>query len=92
MEKYLPIGTVVLLKNAKKNVMIIGYAIKGENGKIYDYLGCLYPTGVISINENLVFNHERIDKIIDLGYSDEEWKEFEKYVKGAMSKIESENK
>ena len=45
VDKYLPIGTVVLLKDAKKRVMITGFAVKGkETGdKMYDYMGCMYP-------------------------------------------------
>lgn len=29
-EKYLPIGSVVLLKNAKKRIMITGFVAKGK--------------------------------------------------------------
>ena len=44
-EKYLPIGTVVMLKGGTKRVMISGFcAIDGENVKnMYDYSGCVYP-------------------------------------------------
>ena len=40
----LPIGTVVLLQNAEKRLMIIGYQRRSAQGgdKIYDYCGCLY--------------------------------------------------
>ena len=37
-EKYLPIGTVVMLKGASKRVMVTGFcAIKG-NKQIYEFL------------------------------------------------------
>ena len=38
-EKYLPIGTVVLLKEGKKRVMITGFCIKPEEdkNKMFDY-------------------------------------------------------
>lgn len=77
MEKYLPIGTVCLLKNAKKRVMVTGFAAKGkETGdKMFDYIGCLYPEGVISSDKNLLFNHDQIDKIFYMGYVDDEQKE-----------------
>ena len=46
-EKFLPIGTVVLLKDATKKVMITSYLIfaKGdqEEKNMYDYGGCPYP-------------------------------------------------
>ena len=41
-KKYLPLGSVVLLKGAKKKLMINGYAtidIKKKD-KVYDYSGC----------------------------------------------------
>lgn len=76
-EKYLPIGSVVLLKDAKKRVMVVGFAARGkETGdKMFDYMGCLYPEGVLSSDKNLLFDHEQIDKIFFLGYSDDEEKQ-----------------
>ena len=90
-EKYLPIGTVVLLKDAKKRVMIIGFAVKGKDtgDKIYDYVGCIYPEGLISVDKNLVFNHDQIDKIFYMGYVDNEWKETETKLKDIVSKMEN---
>ena len=78
LNKYLPLGTVVLLKDAKKRVMITGYAIKSPQfeGRIFDYIGCLYPEGMISQDKNLLFDHKDIVQIFALGYSDEEQKAF----------------
>lgn len=85
-EKYLPIGSVVLLKDAKKRVMITGFAVQSkETGdKMYDYIGCLYPEGVISSDQNLLFDHDQIDKVYYMGYSDKEWKELEAKLKNAL--------
>ena len=68
-EKYLPIGTVVLLKGGTKRAMIIGFCCKAiENEeKIYDYSGCLYPEGLISSNQTLLFDHNQIDEILAVG-------------------------
>lgn len=77
-EKYLPIGSVVLLKNGTKRMMITGYAsidMKNKD-KVYDYMGCLYPEGVITTNESLLFDHDNIEKVFCVGYQDEEQKEF----------------
>lgn len=79
MEKYLPIGTLVLLKNANKRIMIIGFYVTSNNdNKVYDYVGCLYPEGLLSSDQSLVFNHDQIDKILHLGIIDDEEKEFKK--------------
>lgn len=91
-EKYLPIGSVVLLKDAKKRVMITGFAAKGkETGdKMFDYMGCLYPEGVISSEQNLLFDHEQIDKIFYIGYIDDEWKNVELKLKEVVSSLDKE--
>lgn len=88
VEKYLPIGTVCLLKNAKKRVMVTGFAAKGkETGdKMFDYIGCLYPEGVISSDKNLLFNHDQIDKIFYMGYVDDEQKELMNKLKSYLDK------
>lgn len=78
--KFLPIGTVVLLKEGKKRIMITGFcATSNENGnnKQYDYCGVLYPEGVISLKQTLLFNHEQISKIYHMGlYNDQEERQF----------------
>lgn len=88
VEKYLPIGTVCLLKNAKKRVMVTGFVAKGkETGdKMFDYIGCLYPEGVISSDKNLLFNHDQIDKIFYMGYVDDEQKELMNKLKSYLDK------
>ena len=76
-KKYLSIGSVVMLKGAEKAVMIIGFCVKANSEeKVYDYLGCLYPEGCIAVDKNLFFNHDQIDKILYLGYTNMEDKEF----------------
>lgn len=87
-EKYLPIGSVVLLKKGKKRVMVTGFAATAPetNGKMFDYIGCLYPEGVISSDKNLLFDHEQIDKIYYMGYIDEEWKKTEVKIKEIVEK------
>ena len=76
--KYLPLGTVVLLKGGKKRLMITGFCVTAQDadGKMFDYSGCLYPEGMISSDKNCLFNHEQIEKIYFMGYSDEEDKQF----------------
>ena len=88
-EKYLPLGSVVLLKGASKKIMIVGYLSYSFSQKteIYDYMGCLYPEGIISSDKNLLFNHDQIDEIYYLGYSDDEEKIFEGKLKNIENQI-----
>jgi len=81
-EKFLPIGTVVMLQNGKKELMITGYLVS-EEGKeeVYDYSGCLYPEGIISSNQNAVFNHSQIQQVLFKGFDGEKFKEFESKLK-----------
>lgn len=88
-KKYLPIGTVVMLKGGKKRAMITGFcSISGEDkSKVFDYSGCLYPEGFISSNQTLLFNHEQIEKIFHLGLADEEEKQFKQKLNEMMQKM-----
>ena len=77
-KKYLPLGSVVLMREAKKRVMITGYAVKAQEtgDKLWDYIGCLWPEGMISADKNLLFNHKDIHQIFAIGYTDDEQKRF----------------
>ena len=71
----LSIGTVVLLKNSTKRVMIIGVLqkqITAEGEHLWDYSGCLYPEGYIGPEKTFLFNHDQIEKVFAIGYQDEE--------------------
>ena len=82
-EKYLPIGTVVMLQGGTKRVMITGFCVMQERNKkkMWDYSGCLYPEGMLSSRENCLFDHEQIDKVYYLGLIDDEEKEFKNKLK-----------
>lgn len=74
-EGLLPIGTVVLLKNSKKRVMIIGVLqkqIKEGQAVIWDYSACFYPEGYMGPDKTFLFNAEQIDKVFAVGYQDQE--------------------
>lgn len=76
-EKYLPIGTVVLLKGGTKRIMITGFCCKDNKDaqKEYDYCGLIFPEGYIG-SDILLFDHNQIEKIFYLGLNDNENKEF----------------
>ena len=73
-EKYLPVGTVVLLQNGTKRVMVNGFcSIDAEEPeKMYDYSGVLYPEGSLSSDQTLLFNHDQIVRIDHMGLIDDE--------------------
>ena len=73
-EKYLPIGTVVLLKGGTKKVMINGYCAVTEDNqnKIYDYRGCPFPEGVLESNGVALFDQSQINEIDHIGFRNDE--------------------
>lgn len=89
-EKFLPVGTIVMLKGGTHRAMIIGYCPITDKGETFDYSACLFPEGVISQKQGLLFNHEQIEKIYQKGIEDEEEKQFMIKLKDLMKKIESE--
>ena len=83
MKKYLPLGTVVTLKETEKKIMIIGrYQVCNE--KIYDYSGCLFPEGYLGKDKMYVFNNDDIDMVYYIGMQNEEEFAFRK----ALSEVQ----
>ena len=87
--KFYPIGTVLMLKDGTKRVMITGFLVASaeEPNKVYDYSGCVFPEGVISSEHNLLFNHDQIGVVYYMGYSDEEEKNFKQKLNSALNEI-----
>ncbi len=71
------IGTIVLLKEGERKIMILNRGALRENeeeGEIeyFDYSGCIYPVGLDPQVPMIYFNEENIAKIIYEGYTDAE--------------------
>ena len=64
---YYPIGTVVILKNGNRPVMIYGRRQKQVGGGEWDYVACLYPEGNLGEDYNIFFQHEEIELILHKG-------------------------
>ena len=86
-EKFLPIGSVVMLKGGTKPVMITSFCIF-PIGKVYDKFGevntsgihsydygaVFYPEGYVRTDRTFAFNHEQIDKVLFMGLETEKHK------------------
>ena len=74
----LPIGSIVLLRDGEKRLMISGImqSDASGDGQEYDYLGVLYPEGHIGEQFQYLFNHEDIQEIFFRGFEDEERGDF----------------
>ena len=73
MRNLLPIGSVVLLKNSKKKVMIVGLLqVQEGNSKVYDYSACIFPEGMIDPEHLYLFDNDQIDSLYFMGFQDGE--------------------
>jgi len=94
MYDLLPIGSVVLLKNANKRIMIFGRLQKETDGeqKTWDYIGCTYPEGNVNPNESVLFNHDMIDIVFFIGFQDLDEFAYKKELIKVYEKMASEKK
>ena len=76
-ERFLPIGSVVILKGGKRELMIMSYCVMPNGGEVYDkngkvedapklfdYGACFYPEGMVTSDQLFAFNHDQIEKIL----------------------------
>ncbi|CBK75866.1 hypothetical protein CIY_34090 [Butyrivibrio fibrisolvens 16/4] len=77
-EGLLPIGSVVLLKDSTKKIMIIGWGQRGGSNpdKIWDYTAVLFPEGYLDADKLFLFDNDQIERIYMLGFQNEEQMEF----------------
>lgn len=77
IKNLLPIGSVVLLQEGSKKLMIFGIKqMDSEVGEEYDYIGVMYPEGNVGVEGQFLFNHENIAQVFFRGYEDEERTDF----------------
>ena len=90
-DKYLPIGSVVLLKGGTKKAMVTGFCSVAEEDteKMYDYTGCVYPEGFLDFDQICLFDHSQIEKVYHVGYVDDEEREFKKELVEIANKFET---
>lgn len=88
----LPLGTVVLLKEGQKRLMICGRIItRAGEEKIYDYCGCYYPEGIVNTKSMYFFDKEAIDRVFFLGYKDLEEQNYNQGVLGKLGELTVED-
>jgi len=88
-DRVLPIGSVVLLKGAEHRIMIIGYQRKSTDSNdetVYDYCAVPYPEGYLNPEKTVVFNHDKIDRIISVGLQNEKYDVMAEKIREMISK------
>ena len=85
---FLPVGSIVRLKGGERNVIIIGYTpIEAGKTEMWDYLGGMWPTGVITSDRNLLFNRDQIEEVIFEGFTNEVELDFRTKLEDAVSEV-----
>lgn len=79
-KELLPLGSIVYLEQGTQKLVIIGRGVifnDEESGEqvLADYMGVLYPNG-FQTESTIFFQHENIDKVVFLGYKDDEEERF----------------
>lgn len=72
MCKYIPLGSIVLLKGGAQKLVIIARGLKvnhNEEEYFFDYGAVSYPEGLIG-DQLYYFDHQNISKVVFEGYSD----------------------
>ena len=81
-KEFLPLGSIVRLKNGTKRIMICGrLQLRELDKKIIYYFACYYPEGILHPEELFLFQHSDIEEICFRGYCDEEEEQLMKYMK-----------
>ena len=86
MKEFLPIGSIVLLKETKKKLMVIG-RVQICDGKAFQYSGVLYPEGYMGSDKLYLFNDSDIETIYYMGMQDEDEFNFRQLL---MEKVQEE--
>ena len=101
-ERFLPIGTVVVLKGGIRELMIMSYCIMPSGdvydksgkidakGKMYDYGACFYPEGMVTSDQLFAFNHDQIEKICYKGYVTDNYKDISRLLNEGLEEIKKE--
>ena len=100
-DKFLPIGTVVKLKDEEKELMIVSFNVhttgdvydkegkKDGKNLMFDYAACGYPEGIIRSDRMMAFNHDQIEKVVFKGYTTEESNKISDLLKELIKQAES---
>lgn len=86
-EPLLPIGSVVVLKEAIHPVAIMGRVVASvDGGKVFDYCAVPYPQGYLDADHLVLFDHDAIMRLVFVGYRSEEEIEFERVISNEVKR------
>ena len=88
-EGFLPIGSVVKLKDTPDQLfMIFGWLQKSAvKEEIYDYIAVLYPEGLVNMVLCFYFNEADIEEVLFKGFQNENEREYRDYIHDQVNLI-----
>ena len=73
----LPVGSVIRLRGATKNIMIFGVCqTNAETQVTYEYIGVLWPEGNMGVESQIMFHHADIEEVVFVGMDNQERQTF----------------
>ncbi len=87
MSKFLPLGSVVVLRGGTQPLMIVSWATgQVVDGKEYyfDYAGVMYPQGLVS-DQLAFFQNSGIEKVLFTGYKTLESEQYDEAITNYMN-------
>lgn len=89
LKELLPIGSVVLLKEGTKKLMITGIKPVSEENPdtvVWFISVLVYPEGYLSNEYNFLFNHNDINDVVFIGYNNPEREDFIEFMEEEFKK------
>ena len=88
----LPNGSIVKLSSGERYLMICGRVVVSDGSdRIYDYTGCLYPEGLSQPDGMYFFDRDAIERILFIGFQDEEELAYLEEVLEQLGELKVEN-
>lgn len=85
--KWLSLGSVVSMKDARKRLMIVGRLQRSGDGSLFHYAGVYWPEGILSRDELYLFNQEDIGILWFMGFQEAEEFHFRKMLQTEYDSI-----
>lgn len=90
MNMILPIGSVVMIAQSDRRLMIIGRDQRDKKtNETFDYIACYFPEGIQESSRVLHFNVEDIQLVFSLGYLNEDELRLRKQLEKIRKEAES---
>ncbi|WP_408070261.1 DUF4176 domain-containing protein [Butyrivibrio sp. JL13D10] len=89
MKEFLPVGSVVRLKNEDRLFAIAGFCqgTEDEDAEIFDYSAVPYPYGYLNADNMFMFNDSDIGEVLFTGYLDDLGKTFSSEIVDVTDKV-----